>query len=86
MEYRGFLKHEGTLVYKYALLFILDLLPKKKTKEILNTLKEEKRFEKIVYKIELYNAALNTFEKLKEEEERQMKLEDLVEAYKEEGI
>ena len=80
------LKHKGILDYKYALLFILDLLPKKKAREILKTLKEEKKFEKTIYQIELYNADLKTYEKLKNEEERQMKLEDVAQAYKEEGI
>lgn len=80
------LKHEKTLDYKYALLFVLDLLPKKEAREILGTLKKEKRFEKIVYRIELYNADFKTYEKLKNEEERQMKLEDVAQAYKKEGI
>ncbi len=80
------LKYEGTLDYKYALLFILDLFSKKKAREVLKTIKEEKRFEEMIYKIERYNANLETYEKLKNEEERQMKLEDVAQAYKKEGI
>ncbi len=62
------------------------MLSKKEAREILRTLKKEKKFQKIVYKIELYNADLKTYEKLKNEEERQMKLEDVAQAYKKEGI
>ncbi len=80
------LKQEGTLDYKYALLFILDMVSKRKAREILKELKKEKRFEQFVYKIELYNADLKMYEKLKSEEAKQMRLEDVAEAYKEEGI
>ncbi len=62
------------------------MLSKKEAREILGTLKNEKRFEKLVYKIELYNADLKMYERLKSEEEKQMRLEDVAEIYKEEGI
>ncbi len=80
------LKYKGTLDHKYALLFVLDMMTKRKAKEILKNLKNEKRFEKLVYKIELYNADLKMYERLKSEEEKQMRLEDVAEIYKEEGI
>lgn len=80
------LKKQGTLDYQYALLFMLDTFRKEKAEQILRMLKQEKKFVKVVHKIELYNADLATYEKLKNEEERQMKLEDVAEAYKKEGI
>lgn len=77
---RNALKKVGTIDYDYARLFLLDEYTD--AEKILEELKKNKKLEKLVREIELYNTDLKTFQKLKEEEEMQMTFEQATSAIK----
>lgn len=70
----------------YALLFLLDQYSIEEAEEILEEIGKKKQFQEFVKMIRMYNANLETYEKLKREDVEQMKLEDVAAEYKREGI
>ena len=83
---REALKEVGTIGYDYAFLFVLAEISKEKSERILSRLKMKKRFKELAGEIEMYNADLEVYLKLKESEMKQMTLEDVAHNYKLEGI